>query len=49
MTVDQAVHAVKMIQPRIFYPYHYGNTEIAKLKEALSDDERIEVGIRALQ
>lgn len=27
MTVDQAVDAVQAIRPRIFYPYHYGQTE----------------------
>ena len=27
MTVDQAVDVVKAIQPKIFYPYHYGGTE----------------------
>lgn len=27
MTVDQAVEAVKMIRPAIFYPYHYGEVE----------------------
>jgi L-ascorbate metabolism protein UlaG (beta-lactamase superfamily) len=27
MTVEQAVRAVKAIQPKIFYPYHYGQVE----------------------
>ncbi len=27
MTVDQAVDAVRAIRPKIFYPYHYGQTE----------------------
>ncbi len=27
MKVDQAVEAVKAIRPKIFYPYHYGQTE----------------------
>lgn len=27
MTVDQAVGAVKALQPKIFYPYHYGEVE----------------------
>ena len=27
MTVDQAVEAVKTIEPAIFYPYHYGEVE----------------------
>ena len=27
MTVDQAVEAVKILRPAIFYPYHYGEVE----------------------
>lgn len=27
MTVDQAVRAIGMIRPKIFYPYHYGQTD----------------------
>ncbi len=27
MTVDQAVEAVKMLRPAIFYPYHYGQVD----------------------
>ncbi len=40
MTVDQAVEAAGIINPKIFYPYHYGQTEIDtpidKLLEGLS-------------
>lgn len=39
MTVEQAIEAVKTIQPRIFYPYHYGEveeqTDIERLKREL--------------
>lgn len=28
MTVDQAVRVVEQIRPSIFYPYHYGGTDI---------------------
>ena len=39
MTVDQAAMAVKSIQPKIFYPYHYGEveekTDIERLKREL--------------
>ena len=27
MTVDQAVEAVKVLKPAIFYPYHYGEVD----------------------
>lgn len=39
MTVEQAIHVVKMIEPTIFYPYHYGQveekTDIEALKSGL--------------
>ena len=39
MTVEQAVEAVKAIQPTLFYPYHYGQveekTDLEALKAAL--------------
>ena len=31
MTVEQAVEAVKALQPAIFYPYHYGQVEASSL------------------
>lgn len=41
MTVEQAVRAVKTIQPKIFYPYHYGQveekTDIDRLVELVKD------------
>lgn len=36
MTVDQAVEAVKAIRPTIFYPYHYGQTDIRTDIKALT-------------
>ncbi len=49
MTVLQAARAARMFKPRILYPYHYGDTQIEALKEALKDESEIEVRIRALQ
>ncbi len=49
MTVAQAAHAARMFKPRIFYPYHYGDTEIELLKDALKDEPGIDVRIRNLQ
>lgn len=49
MTVPQAAHAARMIEPKILYPYHYGNTDIASLKETLKTNPEIEVRIRQLQ
>ncbi len=51
MTVGQAVEAVKALRPTIFYPYHYGQTDITtdidRLGEALKGIT--EVRIRPLE
>ncbi len=49
MTVEQAVEAAKVIQPKIFYPYHYGATDVKKIAEELKSESGIEVRIRELQ
>lgn len=49
MTPEQAVKAAKIIRPRILYPYHYGDTDINKVKDGLKNDKETEVRIRALQ
>lgn len=52
MNIENAIKAVKNIKPKIFYPYHYGQSEIItpieELKERLKD-ENIEVRIRQMQ
>lgn len=49
MTPEQAIKATKIIQPRILYPYHYGDTDIMKVKDGLKEEKGTEVRIRALQ
>lgn len=49
MTVKQADHAARTIQPRVLYPYHYGTTKVEELKILLKDVSGIEVRIRQLQ
>ncbi|MDP4276151.1 MAG: MBL fold metallo-hydrolase [Bacteroidota bacterium] len=48
MTISQAVSAAKLMAPRILYPYHYGNTDIIKLKEGLKGT-KIDVRIREME
>ena len=48
MTPEMAVDAVKMFNPKILYPYHYGETDIDQLKNMLKDT-KIEVRIRNMQ
>ena len=49
MTVPQADHAARMVNPRVLYPYHYGDTNVAELKSSLKDVPGIDVRIRQLQ
>jgi L-ascorbate metabolism protein UlaG (beta-lactamase superfamily) len=49
MTPEMVADAAKAFRPRILYPYHYGNTDTAKLSELLKDTPGIEVRIRKMQ
>lgn len=48
MTLEQALHAARMIKPVILYPYHYNDTKVEELVVPLKA-EGIEVRIRELQ
>ncbi len=52
MTEEQAARAVKALKPKIFYPYHYGQTEqrtdLAKLQKLL-EGSGAEVRIRPME
>ncbi len=48
MTPEMAADAARMFQPRILYPYHYGETDAKKLVELLKDT-KIEVRIRKMK
>ncbi len=49
MTPQQAINAINMIQPKIVYPYHYGDTDLTPIVNAFKDNNDIEVRIRELQ
>lgn len=48
MSVSQAVHAAKVIAPKVLYPYHFGKTDVQMLKEELKDSG-IDVRIRNME
>lgn len=48
MTVPQAARAAKMFSPKILYPYHFGNTDIKKLREELKGSS-IDVRFRKME
>ncbi|MFZ2445521.1 MAG: MBL fold metallo-hydrolase [Syntrophobacteraceae bacterium] len=49
MTVEMAVDAVKVIRPKIFYPYHYSETNISELVELLKPLPEVEARVRNLK
>ena len=47
MTVRQAVNAAKIIRPKIFYPYHYGQVEeVTDLEQLCADLEGTGIEVR---
>lgn len=48
MTPEMTAAAARMVQPKILYPYHYGDTDVNKLPPLLVDDKNIEIRIRKL-
>ncbi len=49
MTPEMVADAAKAFQPKILYPYHYGNTDTSKLLELLREQKGIEVRIRKME
>jgi L-ascorbate metabolism protein UlaG (beta-lactamase superfamily) len=48
MTPEMVADAARAFRPKILYPYHYGSTDPALLKNLLGPDSGIEVRIRRL-
>lgn len=49
MTPEMVADAAKAFEPKILYPYHYGQTDPNKLVELLKDSKNIEVRIRKMR
>jgi L-ascorbate metabolism protein UlaG (beta-lactamase superfamily) len=49
MTPDMVATAAKTFRPKVLYPYHYGDTDPAKLTALLKDLPGIEVRIRRMR
>ena len=45
MTVDQLIHAARMIKPKVLFPYHYSQTDVSGIASQLEGDG-VEVRIR---
>jgi len=49
MTPEMVADAARAMQPKILYPYHFGQTDPQELADLLKDEKNIEVRLRALQ
>ena len=49
MTPEMVADAAKAFRPKILYPYHFGDTDPARLVELLSDEKDIEVRVRKMK
>ena len=49
MTPEMVATLARAMRPRILYPYHYGETDPARLKDLLADTPEVEVRIRAMR
>jgi L-ascorbate metabolism protein UlaG (beta-lactamase superfamily) len=49
MTPEMVADAARAMQPKILYPYHFGQTDPQELVSLLKDEKKIEVRIRDLQ
>lgn len=49
MTVEMAADAVKAIKPKVFYPYHYGETDLSELEKLLKPLTEVEMRIRHME
>jgi len=49
MTPKMVADAVRVLKPKIVYPYHFGNTDTSELVKLLKDNKNVEVRIRKLQ
>ncbi len=48
MTPEMVADAAMAFQPKILYPYHYGETDVAKLVGLLKGEKGIEVRVRKM-
>jgi L-ascorbate metabolism protein UlaG (beta-lactamase superfamily) len=49
MTPEMVADAARAFRPRILYPYHFGETDTARLLALLKDERGIEVRVRNLK
>jgi len=46
---EMVADAVVAFKPKVLYPYHYGDTDTARLIELLTDTPEVEIRIRTMK
>ena len=49
MSPEMAADAVNMLNPKILYPYHFGNTDVNELLDLLKNRKDIDIRIRKMK
>ena len=49
MTPEMAADAAKAFNPKVLYPYHFGNTDPSNLEALMIDTPEVEVRVRKMQ
>lgn len=49
MTPEMVADAARAVRPRVLYPYHFGDTDTARLLALLKDEKGVEVRIRRMK
>lgn len=49
MTPGMVADAAKAFKPEILYPYHYGETDVSKIIDLMSDEKEVEIRIRSMK
>ena len=48
MTPEMVADAAKGFKPKILYPYHYGKSDLSRLKKLMADEDGVEIRIRRM-
>jgi L-ascorbate metabolism protein UlaG (beta-lactamase superfamily) len=49
MTPEMVADAASTFKPKVLYPYHYGETDPARIVALLNDTPEVEVRIRSMK
>lgn len=48
MTPEMVADAAKAFKPKILYPYHYGKSDLDRLKELMADEKEVDLRVKRM-